>query len=735
MNYIEAKIEGSNLLFSSGVDIIDATITLGQDDKGTTCELSVADPDNAIASALVKHSLFSGGIIALEESETGIQDILNAVDNTMLSSENSNPVIPDQWELEIVKGCLRYGVTNNNQIAYVLATAWKESSMGQNMVFDGSGQQFEGNKQLGNTSPGDGIRYKPRGLVQVTGRGNYLKVSKLTGIDVISKPDQMVNAKVAIPAAVLGMQKGIFTGAKLSDFFNDTKADFYNARTIINSHESAQVVADKANNVYLSKVAKLKSQANASTIALQPKKTTESTNTSASHNTDVKSDPSEIVKGNKLTISVDQTTFEFYHQGTYTSNQGNTKITGQGVRYIMSRRKRNKTESDISLRELALKVTKAHKLKLDYQALIDPHYSFVDQTAITDYALLKRECEYCGLFLSESKGVITIKSLANISDTNYTATLGYNIISYDIKDIALNTAQEDTGSALMQGQDKVKLNPITGQFEQVRIDIDPVKDISTTGNASAKLTGSLSPGQEAIADQSRARTKRVKGLPSTFVLPLDSNTLDLEPLQTLRTKGISEIFDRVWLIDTVTHAISNGTTTVNCYSPIEVIVPVDNSQPIDITSKTKEPKETTREKNSGGFIWGAKGVFTSPVGARVNPVSGKYRMHAGTDIGAAANTPIAAAKDGICTVNAFNAGGYGWWIELKHSDNIQTRYGHMIRQSTIRPGQTVKQGEVIGYVGSTGGSTGNHLHQEFRRGKEVLRPEQVGLFYQKGAST
>jgi murein DD-endopeptidase MepM/ murein hydrolase activator NlpD len=100
--------------------------------------------------------------------------------------------------------------------------------------------------------------------------------------------------------------------------------------------------------------------------------------------------------------------------------------------------------------------------------------------------------------------------------------------------------------------------------------------------------------------------------------------------------------------------------------------------------------------------------------SRFHPVLGLSRRHEGTDYAAAPGTPVMAAGDGI-VLRAERAGGYGNLIELRHVNGITTRYGHLRGFArSIRRGVRVTQGQVIGYVGSTGLATGPHLHYEFR---------------------
>ncbi|NJN87428.1 MAG: M23 family metallopeptidase [Leptolyngbyaceae cyanobacterium SL_7_1] len=107
-------------------------------------------------------------------------------------------------------------------------------------------------------------------------------------------------------------------------------------------------------------------------------------------------------------------------------------------------------------------------------------------------------------------------------------------------------------------------------------------------------------------------------------------------------------------------------------------------------------------------------AITSSFGWRVHPIFGNTRFHAGTDLGAPSGTPVVAAYSGQVAIADF-MNGYGLTVVLQHNDGEQqTLYAHM-SEVYVRPGETIEQGEVIGRVGSTGNSTGPHLHFEVRQ--------------------
>lgn len=112
--------------------------------------------------------------------------------------------------------------------------------------------------------------------------------------------------------------------------------------------------------------------------------------------------------------------------------------------------------------------------------------------------------------------------------------------------------------------------------------------------------------------------------------------------------------------------------------------------------------------------------LTSGFGQRRHPVYGTRGFHSGIDLAAAQGTPVQASSGGRVR-RAGHAGGYGVLVTIEHPGGIETRYAHLSAVA-VRPGQTVSAGEVIGYVGSTGRSTGPHLHYEVRSGGVAVDP-------------
>ena len=136
-----------------------------------------------------------------------------------------------------------------------------------------------------------------------------------------------------------------------------------------------------------------------------------------------------------------------------------------------------------------------------------------------------------------------------------------------------------------------------------------------------------------------------------------------------------------------------------------------------IESEIKKLQELYNQQTQSysGLIWPSRSTkkISSYYGMRLHPIYGYWKMHTGIDIGASYGTDIISSADGVVTSVTYNEGGYGWYIVVYHGDGISTLYAHCSKV-IAKTGQSVKRGQVIALVGSTGASTGPHIHFEVR---------------------
>lgn len=155
--------------------------------------------------------------------------------------------ILDEWEAKHTK-------KDDRWLAYMMATVYHETDQkfqgieeyGPDSYF----KKYDGRKDLGNTEPGDGLRFKGRGFVQITGRLNYTKFSKILGINLVDNPKLALDLENCVKILFYGMTNGTFTGKKLSDYFSATAEEWVNARRIINRLDKANLIADEAKKFY-----------------------------------------------------------------------------------------------------------------------------------------------------------------------------------------------------------------------------------------------------------------------------------------------------------------------------------------------------------------------------------------------------------------------------------------------------------------------------------------------------
>ena len=261
---------------------------------------------------------------------------------------------------------------------------------------------------------------------------------------------------------------------------------------------------------------------------------------------------------------------------------------------------------------------------------------------------------------------------------------------------------------------------------------------------SAKVTGAEDGAQVASLDDAQVQQLRdimwemnaVSSSTRTESHEVEVIITDEDGNETTRTETVTETILEI----TITHKTPEEMARQYSFNPRQNEYLALMSEPENqslwaellggYTSGGQIMNPNTDRQGTGIFQWPLPQSYTitSWFGYREDPFTGEIAYHSGTDIAAPGGTPILAAADGAVTIaNAIDSwgGGYGYHIKVKHNDTYETLYAHC-SSICVTVGQEVKQGEVIGYVGTTGNSTGNHLHFEVWQNGE--RTDALGFF-------
>ncbi len=676
--------------WKTGKELVNCEVTLGSAERSSSCKITLADPQHKIAEALINHSLKTGGIVELEKPEPLSNSNATLGGSIAGSGRGDTKGWASAAEHAFADACVkRETLTATTDIPKSYLSKNGNGYMSPSEIAPGAGfpasagtTQNIGRYQLNRADWSDAVKagfakdFTPADQDGIF-RYKLYKVNRggkaLTAGDINSAFERAADEWVSIPWAKGrgGNKDQVQPGTTKQEYL-----DYYKQQLAVYGGANAQTAAAPAS------VAPAKAPS-------APSKTDTAT---------------PVIKGSVITVTINGYSFDFFHQGTEMSQDGTTVLTGQGLRWLMSRRQRSRTLKDTSLKQMATAIAKEHKVTLKYEATFDPSYSHIDQSGISDYKLLLREAEQSGLLVTESKTELVIKEREKMGAPIYTLERGKNLISYKITDTALAANADDISSKLPTANKSV-IDPITGKHVSTKQDIDRNKSSnSVTGKVKPSVGGTLKTSDNISSQLSKAKTKRVAGLPSTFVVPMSDQTLSFSPLTTMLTKGFPGCLDRIWIVKTVSHDVAEGVSTLVLNSPVEAL---------DTGSSPKGGNQvfTKVPYNQAGYVYPCSGTITS-----VQFELRGQRKHNGTDIGGSGM--ILAVADGTVVANQFQADGAGNLIVVKHPDGLFSRYFHLASPPALKVGTVVRRGEQIGVMGSTGSSTGVHLH--FELGTELF---------------
>ncbi len=319
------------------------------------------------------------------------------------------------------------------------------------------------------------------------------------------------------------------------------------------------------------------------------------------------------------------------------------------------------------------------------------------------------------------------------SDTFYGVMRGFDISPQEIKKITRAARPFYNLSRLRRGS-VVSVFTLDGKIRKILFKMDPYDELVITPDPEAKYGFT-------VARQALPREVRLRKATGVINTSLYRAALDagLSPSVILT---LSDIF--AWDVDFSTD-MRQGDTFKVLYEEIYVDGKfVENGAVVgaELTSSGRNYKAIYYKDSKGrAGYYDLQGrslrrmLLRSPLRyrrissyfteRRYHPILKKYRPHHGIDYAAPRGTPVDAAGSGRVTFAGWKR-GYGRFITIKHSNGYSTGYGHLSRiRKGIRRGVHVEQGEVIGYVGSSGLSTGPHLHYEVRKGRKLINPLRI----------
>ena len=197
----------------------------------------------------------------------------------------------------------------------------------------------------------------------------------------------------------------------------------------------------------------------------------------------------------------------------------------------------------------------------------------------------------------------------------------------------------------------------------------------------------------------------------------------------------SELDEATALITDITANLADNAAVLEQFEAAEREAETNVANMVIALEKKRQAEAAAAVVGTGAFIWPVPSCtyLTSRFGLRVHPIYGTTKSHTGVDIGAESGATIIAADGGTVVIAGVNS-GYGNCVMIDHGNGYKTLYGHM-SSIAVTNGQTVSQGDTIGYVGSTGVSTGPHCHYEVWKDGARIDPEQfyTGLTFSQSA--
>lgn len=312
----------------------------------------------------------------------------------------------------------------------------------------------------------------------------------------------------------------------------------------------------------------------------------------------------------------------------------------------------------------------------------------------------------------DEKNAITVKQILNLTEQ---IDLHTELIAQKTEEV--EESQKVADEQLEKYKVRVRAMEESGRYSYIEVlfgansigeFLSLIDDIGDIMRSDKELENSY---REAVAE-----LKTVKAEYEEAKAEMESSKKELEALKAQQEKDIAEA---AAVISSLQSDISSNSSFLSQLSAQEKALQDEINRKVNELNAQQKPSTGGGSTGggsavgSGNLVWPSYCTYiTSRQGPRIHPVTGEYKNHGGTDIGASYGTAIWAADSGtvVRSADGWN-GGWGNYVMIDHGNGMQTLYAHMSSRA-VSVGQTVSRGQTIGYVGSTGMSTGAHLHFE-----------------------
>ncbi|NEO43169.1 MAG: peptidoglycan DD-metalloendopeptidase family protein [Moorea sp. SIO4A3] len=687
---------GDRISFVTGDRVLSSwSVSLSDQDRSSQCSFEIFDPQLAIANLFLSQFQAHGGILTPEELLREVKVQNQTVTQEAIGIEG-RPTGDDLARV-IIRESIKHGVNQREQIAYILATAQHESVMGKLMVEQTSGKQYEGRRDLGNTSPGDGPKFIGRGYIQITGKNNYTGWAQKLKISLVEKPELATEPKYALPMLIIGMRDGLYTGKSLTDYIRPGSVDYARARRIVNGSDRAQLIAGYA-KIWESRIDSLgynlesrpKTVESATQILNRIARSSNSNNSK----TEVELGAGVLIKVNIGFNDRNSVTHEYYLTGIKTSANNTTRFTGKQLRFLVGKGKRIFSVSqNLSVRQLARRLQIQTGIEIQILGSASRIRQAIQQDEST-YQSLVNLAQGTGLFINGDSRTITIKPIT-ASDRVHRIER-HQLLS------GSNWGDEATTNRLIKGSVKTSTN----------IAVTGTGATRTLNELASQSSGSERSGVlpiDSVIDKDEGVGRGFVGqlIIDSYRKPSILEALPNDMVELEASVGFGAALSRKYRISEVVH--QPGQTTVEIYLPVAIkknreVSSVATRQP-GVPGDTKLSPQDQVSAKVGQFVAGFE--VRSGYGKRVHPITKKESFHRGVDLAAPLGTPI-FAFDKIKISRFFDTRGGGNVVRFDYGEWMF----QVLHCQRVYPPGTYPKGSVIALVGSTGRSTGPHVHFE-----------------------